>query len=97
VTAKCPRCGKANVLVDGLSKGTVDLYEANNTWQVVKTYGGLNQGSHTLVIAPWQLKNAKSTGTFVPVDAFAGQITATGPAVEVAPQPEQPSEEVWKP
>ena len=65
-----PGWGRAQVLIDGVNKGTVDLYAAAAHWQVVKTYGGLAAGSHTIVVQVLGTKNASATSTNVGVDAF---------------------------
>ncbi len=70
ITATGPSYGKATVSIDGISKGTVDLYASSVHWQVVKSYAGLASGSHTIVVTVLGTKNASSTGTNVVVDAF---------------------------
>lgn len=70
ITTKGPAYGKASVTIDGVDKGTVDLYGSATAWQSVLTYGGLSSGSHTMVIRVLGQKNASATGTKVVVDAF---------------------------
>ena len=75
ITAKGHKYGQANVLIDGASQGTVDLYSPTQQWQVALTYGGLSAGQHTIDIQPLGAKNPASAGTDVVVDAFSGPIT----------------------
>lgn len=70
ITAVGPGWGKAKVYIDGVDKGTVDLYATTQKWQTAKTYGGLTAGSHTIKVAPLGTKNAAATSTKVAVDAF---------------------------
>jgi hypothetical protein len=70
VTALGPAYGQAQVLIDGVSKGTVDLYQAASQWKVLQSYTGLTPGSHTIVVKVTGTKNTSSTGTGVVVDAF---------------------------
>ena len=70
ITTMGTGCGEASVTIDGVSKGTVDLYGATKKWQVPFTYGGLSPGSHTIVIQVLGQKNASSTGNKVVVDGF---------------------------
>jgi len=70
VTALGPVYGQAQVLIDGVSKGTVDLYQAASQWKVLQSYTGLSSGPHTIVVKVTGTKNTSSTGTGVVVDAF---------------------------
>jgi hypothetical protein len=62
--------GKAAVTIDGISKGTVDLYRSSATWQAVLAYGGLAPGQHTIQIKVLASKNSSATGVEVVVDGF---------------------------
>jgi hypothetical protein len=70
VTATGPGWGVANVLIDGVSKGNVDLYASASKWQSIKSYAGLTGGAHSITIKPTGTKNPSSTSTKVPIDAF---------------------------
>lgn len=70
ITTKGPSYGKAEVLIDGASRGTFDLYAAQNAWQTPIAFTGLSAGAHTLVVRPLGAKNASSSGTKVVVDGF---------------------------
>jgi hypothetical protein len=74
VTALGPGYGQAKVKIDGQLVETVDLYAASQQWQVVKSYGGLSAGTHTLKLKVLGTKKAKSSGTAVVVDAFGGPL-----------------------
>ena len=72
-----PSGGKANVTIDGKSKGTVDLYSpAPGT--LAKVFGGLTTKVHKVIVKVTSGKNLASTGTDVSVDAFkaGGAITS---------------------
>ena len=64
-----PAMGQAQVLIDGVSKGTVDLYRST-TSAVTSTYPKLAKKTHTLTIVVLGTHNAASTGNTVTVDAF---------------------------
>ena len=70
VTATGPADGKAQVLIDGTLKATLDLYSATAQWKTMVSYTGLASGPHTITIKALGTKNSKSTGTKVVVDAF---------------------------
>ena len=62
--------GRANVTIDGVSRGTVDLYRSSTTWQAKVSYAGLATGQHTMVIKVLGTKNSASTGPDVLIDGF---------------------------
>jgi hypothetical protein len=72
--------GKASVSIDGVSKGTVNLYASGTHTHVAHAYN-LAAGSHTFVVRVLGSKGSThGTGTNVAVDAFAvngGAIVAT--------------------
>ncbi|MGB8643725.1 MAG: CARDB domain-containing protein [Anaerolineae bacterium] len=70
VTRIGPAQGIAKILIDSVSKGTPDLYSPTDQWQVAKTYSGLANAAHTLVIQVTGTKNASATDTNVVIDAF---------------------------
>jgi hypothetical protein len=70
ITATGPAYGEAQVIIDGVNQGTVDLYSSSVNWQVAETYSGLASGTHTIVVKVLGIKNASSTSTKVVVDAF---------------------------
>jgi N-acetylneuraminic acid mutarotase len=70
VTATGPKYGQAQVTIDGVSQGTVDLYSPTVQWQVHESYSGLSSGPHTIVVKVLGTKNPNSKGTGVVLDAF---------------------------
>lgn len=70
VTATGPGWGKAKVFIDGVDKGTMDLYAPSQRYQRVKTYQGLPAGRHTIAVKVLGKKNPSATATKVSVDAF---------------------------
>ena len=57
--------GKASVKIDGVSKGTVDLYRSTTAWHSLISHTGLSAGPHTIVIQALGQKNAAATGKTV--------------------------------
>ncbi len=57
--------------IDGVSKGTYNLYQLTQKWQVVIPFTGSSAGQHTLEIRPLGTKA-------VVVDAFRGRLTPVG-------------------
>jgi hypothetical protein len=71
ITYTGPGWGQAQVLIDGVSKGTVDLYASTSRPQSALAYRGLAAGSHTITIKVLGTKNPAATSTTaVPIDAF---------------------------
>jgi hypothetical protein len=70
ITYTGPGWGKAQVSIDGVDRGTVDLYAATAQAQTSKTYGGLTSGTHTITVRVLGTKNAAAKSTAVSVDAF---------------------------
>ena len=69
VTAAGPANGRAEVLIDGRSRGTVDLY-ARTAAPVSRVFAGLTRGSHTITVRVLGSKAAASSGSTVVVDRF---------------------------
>jgi hypothetical protein len=70
VTAKGDAYGRAAVRIDGLSQGTVDLYQRATAWRSVVAFSGLSAGSHTMVIQVLGQKDAAARSAKVVVDGF---------------------------
>jgi hypothetical protein len=70
IALKGPNYGMAEVYIDGVDQGTVDLYSSALQYQAKIKYSGLAAGSHTLKIDVLHTKNAASSGYQVGVDAF---------------------------
>jgi hypothetical protein len=62
--------GKAQISIDGTSRGTIDFYSASTMWLSRQTYSGLSAGTHHVVIAVLAAKNPASSGTSVVVDTI---------------------------
>ena len=66
-----PACGIADVKVDGIDKGSVDLYSASAAWKVpVWSTGMLADGAHTITISWTGSKDAAAVGTRIDLDAI---------------------------
>lgn len=71
VGPKAPSYGRAEVFVDGVSKGIVSQYASSVSYQqTVWSVSGLSEGEHTIVIRPTGTKDSASTGTVIVLDAF---------------------------
>ena len=72
VSVKCDVCGIANVYVDGILKGTVDLYSSSSPPQqgAVFTVIGLSASSHTLAIEVTGTTTNPYMHAYIAVDAF---------------------------
>ena len=74
--------GKAEVSIDGVAKGVVDLYAKQAGFRVARTFGGLEPGRHEIAIRVLGRGRGAATGTEVVVDAFqAGGDLAKNPHV----------------
>jgi hypothetical protein len=62
--------GIVQVTVDGIDKGTIDLYSATLLLQQSTTYGSLGSGTHTIHIMVTGTKNSNATDVMVDADAF---------------------------
>jgi hypothetical protein len=67
---KAPNRGLAAITIDGVSKGTIDLYAPTVEWQASSRFCCLGSGKHVVVIRVAEQKSAGSTGQFVDVDGF---------------------------
>lgn len=70
ITAKGRGYGQASVTIDGVPRGTVDLYASTTTWRSLVTFAGLPAGAHTMAIKALGTKNTAATGTSIVVDGF---------------------------
>lgn len=62
--------GMAEVVIDGASRGTVDLYATQTQWQSTARFDGLSADIHTITVRVTAGKNQAAQGTFVDVDQF---------------------------
>lgn len=65
-----PNEGKATVLIDGVSRGVVDNYQASSRMPAARGYRDLSAGSHLLTVVVRGERNGASTGTWVAVDGM---------------------------
>jgi C1A family cysteine protease len=70
ITRKAPDQGKAKVLIDGVNKGTFDLYSASAVPNAQITFKGLASQTHTLVVKVLGTQNASAADHNVAVDGF---------------------------
>jgi hypothetical protein len=70
VFTRAPNRGFANVSIDGIAKGMVDLYSPQIEWQARPTFCCLGQGRHLVVISVTGRKNPQSTAAFVDLESF---------------------------
>ncbi|MGA9161470.1 MAG: hypothetical protein WB297_11495, partial [Actinomycetota bacterium] len=71
VTYRGPDQGRAEVYLDGLLVRTVDNYAARPTFGVVRSFGGLADGMHTLRIVVLGDARPAAKGTLISIDRFA--------------------------
>lgn len=62
--------GLAEVFVDGVPKGIVDLYSSTVEWQSSSVFGGLPPGRHTVEIRATGRHRAASTDSYIDIDAL---------------------------
>ena len=78
ITRKASNMGKALVTIDGVSKGTFDLFSSSALWKQQIFFGDLTNAAHTLVIKVTGAKNASATDFNVALDGFfVGSSTTT--------------------
>ena len=70
VYTKALNRGIAEIIIDGASKGTVDLYSRDTQWQSSTRFGDLPVGDHELVIRVTGTNNPASSGAWVDLDAL---------------------------
>ncbi len=70
VSLSGPDQGIAQVLIDGVSKGTFDHYSPTVQYDVTEIFGGLTNSNHTIMVKVTGLRNANSSGNSVTVDRF---------------------------
>ena len=70
ITRTGPVFGKARVSIDGVSRGTIDLYAPVGHSNVSKAFGGLGAGNHTIVVEVLHQRNSAGHGFAVNIDGF---------------------------
>ena len=75
-----PTQGKAEVEIDGRSRGSFDQYASATRYKVARTFDGLSAGDHTITVTALGRRGSRSaTDDLVAVDAFevARDVVAT--------------------
>ena len=70
VFTKALNRGTARVMIDGAERARIDQYSAETQWQTERSFDQLKPGPHVLEIRVTRERNARSSGTFVDVDAI---------------------------
>src|SRR5438067_8465487 len=70
ITRKGPEMGKALVTIDGVNKGTFDLYKSSALWNQQFLFRGLASAAHNIVIKVTGTKNASASDFLVALDGF---------------------------
>jgi len=70
---KAPNRGLADVVIDGISRGTVDLYGPAISWQVVSSFSGLAPGHHAVEIRATGRHDPRSSDAYIDIDALEGR------------------------
>lgn len=70
ITRKGPEMGIASVLIDGVNKGSYDLYNSSTVWNQQILFDGLPSGVHKIAITLTGTKNPLATDSRVVVDGF---------------------------
>jgi predicted outer membrane repeat protein len=71
ITRKGPDMGIASVVIDGVNRGSYDLYNQNLLWKQQTAFSGLSAGAHKITIQVTGNKNPLSSDNNVAVDGFA--------------------------
>lgn len=83
ITRTGPDMGIAQVTIDGVDKGLINLYSPTEHWRVEKDFAIQTPGPHKLLIRVTGNKNAAASNTNVVVDAFKTRITTEDTALNV--------------
>jgi len=70
VFTRAPNRGIAQVSIDGVNRGVIDLYAANPEWQAQQTFDLGVPGSHVFEVRVTGLSNRAAVGFYVDVDAL---------------------------
>lgn len=84
ITVTGPQFGRAEVLIDGILRGEVDLSGDEQTFGVQRVYRGLGPGEHEIVIRVTGERGADSDASHVAVDGFrVGRVAHPTPEVRM--------------
>ena len=70
VCTKAFNRGLAEMIIDGSSRGPLDLYSAETVWQAAFRFDGLAPGDHVALLRVLGRRNAAAGDSIVDVDAF---------------------------
>jgi len=70
VYTKAPNRGIAEITIDGVSKGSFDLYSAAIQWRSRLNFDGLGSGRHVFVLRVTGANRGGAEGAFVDIDAL---------------------------
>lgn len=88
VTARGPKYGQADVLIDGIRQGPrIDLYAPALEFQVPFEFGNLGTGPHTIEIRATHTRNSLAKGAGVVIDSFRVPLSNSGALVNPAVTP----------
>ncbi len=62
--------GLAEIAIDGVARGTLDLYSRDTVWQAPFRFDSLPEGEHTAVLRVLGRHNPAATDSIVDVDGF---------------------------
>ena len=62
--------GDTAIIIDGISKGTVDLYSPTIEWQTSSLFGGLSPGRHVVEVHATGRHDSASTDAYIDIDAL---------------------------
>lgn len=79
VYTKAYNRGIAEVLIDGVTRGTVDQYAPNILWRQKTAFDGLSPGKHTAEVRVPHRRNPAAKDSYVDVDAFIPGPSGTSP------------------
>jgi hypothetical protein len=70
ISRKGPNAGIASVTIDGVSRGTYDLYSSSVLWKQQILFDGLVAGAHKIVLKVTGTRNSSATDYHVALDGF---------------------------
>lgn len=76
LTKKGPAQGKASITIDGVSKGTIDLY-ASSGQSYAASFTGLTSSAHAIVVKATGTRNTASSAATIAIDGFTVGTTTT--------------------
>lgn len=65
--------GVAQIVIDGRTRASIDLYSHETQWQGQTVFGSLEPGPHTIEVRVMERKNPRSSNYYVDLDRFVVQ------------------------